>query len=827
MIVRVAALSLVLLAACGDDPAAPPSAVVPAGELEVRVWRSPARIAVARGGEVLWDTGGGDLASTRATAPILAGIDGGVQMSFGAFRFGVDDDTPWSDVAQLDELELDVDRVRFVVRGGDGTVLGRGDVRVTAAGAGGEVTLSLDLTDAGGNRTAIGFGCATGEHFLGLGGQSWAIDHRGQTVPLWVQEDGIGKADAPDDLYEGIWPLSGRRHSTHTPMPMMLSSRGWALAIDSSTRALFDLCKTDPERARLEVWDHQLALHLFVGPTPREAVARMTAWVGRPEVPPAFTFAPWLDAIYGEANVLRVADALRAADVPVSAIWTEDWRGGNDKAGAGGGYALEEDWRVDRVLYPDFEGLAADLHARGFKFLTYSNTFLDSEADVFAEAVAAGHAIARADGSPYLFTGVKFRDSTMLDLTNPAAVTWAKDVYDDAIAIGSDGWMADFAEWLPTDARLASGEDALRYHNRYSVDWARLNFELLRDAEAVDGVERIYFARAAHLGSQPFMHVLWAGDQQTDFSDGDGLRSVIPMGIGLGVTGFPYYGHDVAGYMSQSTVPTSKELWFRWVTFGALSPVMRTHHGRSARDNWHWERDAASTAHLARWARLHMQLVPYQQAMAAEASATGAPLFRPFALDYPAWEPGWTLMDQYLLGDRIAVAPVQVEGATTRSAQLPAGAWYGLLDGVAVTSDGVAPIELAAAVTEIPALVPSCTLLAMYPPEVDTVVDALAGVVTAASIGDDREVWLYPCAGATGAAATMLEAGGLRYQRSAGALTTAGAQWNGSAVTFTVADGWAVADVIGPGELVLGGTPVLRVDGGASTRRLRLRLVAR
>jgi hypothetical protein len=145
-----------------------------------------------------------------------------------------------------------------------------------------------------------------------------------------------------------------------------------------------------------------------------------------------------------------------------------------------------------------------------------------------------------------------------------------------------------------------------------------------------------------------------------------------------------------------------------------------------------------------------------------------------------------------------------------------------------VTSDGVAPLPVAAADTEIPAFVPDCGLLAMYPPEVDTVVDAVAapGVVTAAAIADDREVWLYPCSGAPGATAALTEAGGLTYVRVAGALTTAGAQWNGAAITFTTAAGWATADVVGPGRLTLGGVDVLRVDGGAATRKLRLKLAA-
>jgi len=833
-IVAVALLGGLAAGGCGDDLARPP-VVIRDGQLEVRVWDAPARISVRRGDTEIWSSLAGDdgdaapprgLAATRATQPVLDGVPGGVQMQFGSFRFGVDEDTAWAGVATLRQVVVGDGRVDFVMYDAGGDPLGYGQVLLAADAGGGEVVLGLDLAPHGGNRASLGFRCAPDEHFLGLGGQSWAVDHRGQVVPLWVQEDGIGKPDTADDVYEGIWALAGRRHSTHTPMPMMLSSRGWALVVDTSARAIFDLCATVPTEARLETWDDHLTMHLFVGAdgAPRDALARMTAWVGRPAIPPTFAFAPWLDALYGSANVRRVAAALRAADIPVSAIWTEDWRGGADNGGPAGGYVLEEDWRVDRTLYPDFEQLAADLHRDGFKFLTYSNTFLDIEADVRAEAIALGHTIKTADGAPYTFTGVKFRDSTMLDLSSPAAVAWAKAVYGEAITIGSDGWMADFAEWLPTDARLASGEDALVAHNRYPVEWLKLNHELLRDAQARDGVERIFFARAAHLGAQPYMQVLWAGDQQTDFTPGDGLASVIPMGIGLGVTGFPYFGHDIAGYMSQGTEPVSRELWFRWVTFGALSPVMRTHHGRSARANWSWERDAASTAHLRRWAKIHMQLVPYQRAMAAEAAATGAPLFRPFALDWPTWAPGWSLTDEYLLGDRIAVAPVQVEGAVERDVWLPAGTWYGLLDARPVVSDGTAPVRIGATPEDIAAVVPDCTLLAVYPADVDTVVDAVGATVTAAEAGDDREVWLYPCTSTFLGTSAMAEAGGLLYTRAAGAFDPAAATWNGAPVTFTTEARWAVADVVGPGELAVAGVSLLRVEGGAADRRIRLRI---
>ena len=421
---------------------------------------------------------------------------------------------------------------------------------------------------------------------------------------------------------------------------------------------------------RIESWQNKLDLTLFYGPDPQTSIEKMTASVGRPALPPPFAFAPWLDAIYGSQNVRDVAKALRDSDVPSSVIWTEDWRGGKVD---GVGYTLDEDWEVDRSLYPDFEQVASDLHDEGYKFLTYNNTFLDSQVPVYQEAVKGGYTIKDDKGQPFLFTGVKFHDTSMADLSSPDAVAWVKKKYKDGLDLGADGYMADYGEWLPTDAKLASGESAVERHNLYPVDFQRLNKELFDSMHKADGVDRLYFVRSAYLGSQPLVSVIWAGDQQTDFSEGDGLPSVVPMGIGLGVTGFPYFGSDIAGYMSQGTQPSTKELFFRWTELGAFSPVMRTHHGKSAAANWNWQKDAGTIDHFKRYAKLHIQLFPYLYELAKQASETGAPIMRPLAYDYPDFTPGWSMTDEYMLGDRLIVAPVETAGATKRDVQLPGG----------------------------------------------------------------------------------------------------------------------------------------------------------
>ena len=62
-----------------------------------------------------------------------------------------------------------------------------------------------------------------------------------------------------------------------------------------------------------------------------------------------------------------------------------------------------------------------------------------------------------------------------MDLTNKKAVAWFKDnMKREIIKYGFKGWMADFGEALPFDAKLNSGISGEQYHNLYPVEWAKL-----------------------------------------------------------------------------------------------------------------------------------------------------------------------------------------------------------------------------------------------------------------------------------------------------------------------------------------------------------------
>ena len=47
---------------------------------------------------------------------------------------------------------------------------------------------------------------------------------------------------------------------------------------------------------------------------------------------------------------------------------------------------------------------------------------------------------------------------------------------------GAWGWMHDFGEYLPFDAQLASGEDPVTFHNRFTERWSELGRAAIEEA---------------------------------------------------------------------------------------------------------------------------------------------------------------------------------------------------------------------------------------------------------------------------------------------------------------------------------------------------------
>jgi len=662
-----------------------------------------------------------------------------IQMQYGSFLF---DDVE----ASLTEANAITD-----VTGDDGFWLLQLDDR---SGAAGVVTLEVVADDMvitwepadASNRLSVSANCEPGEPFLGLGGHSQDVNHAGEAFPLWVSEPGVGKLTTDEPA--GDWFLTGTKHAASYPVPFLLrpEQKHGLLAL-TTARVEVDLCASDPDRFSLQTWDEGGgAFVLISGSDPLDIVEGLTAYTGRPELPPAWAFAPWNDAVRGEDRVREVAAALREAGAPGSVIWSEDWKGGHENAT---GYHLDGDWFLDESLYPDPAAVDAELEALGFKWFSYFSPFLFEGTETWDDALAADVILEDEAGEPYVFFGATLSETSMVDLSTSAGREWAQEKMQASLDLGFDGWMADFAEWLPTDVSLRGGQDPMLAHNAYPSWWQETNMELLADQDAT------IFVRSGWAGTSGLGPIVWGGDQQTSFGEDDGLPTVIAMGLGLAASGVPIFTHDVSGYSTVGVDNSTKELWFRWAALGAFSPILRTHHGAYDQENWQFDSDAETLAFWADISRENMRLYPYRYGLARAASDKGTPMLLPTAFLFDGED--WDRKDAWMLGSALLVAPVVEEGAEGRDVDLPADAdWYDWWT-LAPASSGYMDAPLGT----IPVFAASGTTVPTFAEVPDTIAPATSeGVLDLADVDGARVVYLF------GGGGDFIEGDGTRYEPS-------------------------------------------------------------
>jgi alpha-glucosidase (family GH31 glycosyl hydrolase) len=329
-------------------------------------------------------------------------------------------------------------------------------------------------------------------------------------------------------------------------------------------------------------------------------------------------------------------------------------------------------------------------------------------------------------GEPYVFRYSTLQSFSVaeFDFTAPSGRSLYGDLLDEAIADGHDGWMEDFGEYTPLDARDAPGETGSALHNLYPTQYHCAAFA------AAPGAAR--FVRSGWTGTARCAPIVWGGDPSVDWGF-DGLRSVVTNGLSMGLSGVSTWGSDIGGFFALFENRLTPELLVRWLELGAVSGVMRTEANGIPNSSRPQVWDADVVDFWRRWAKLRTQLYPYLAAADREYRRTGLPIMRHLALAYPRDRRATAQEDEFLFGPWLLAAPVLDEGAATRRVYLPRGRWVDLWrsvryrrgdGGLALTGArvlrGGRSVVVPAPLDELPLLARAGTLLALLPPDVDT-----------------------------------------------------------------------------------------------------------
>ncbi len=452
---------------------------------------------------------------------------------------------------------------------------------------------------------------------------------------------------AIDPMRSGQGGYRLRTHGGRVPVPWLIGTSGWALFINQPAGA-FDL--TGPE-ARFTPGEPKLPLDFFVigAREPAEVMAEFARLTGPAEMPPLWSLGYQQShrTLASREEILSEARTFREKKLPCDTLiylgtgfCPSGWNTGHGS------------FTFNPSVFPDPKEMIQRLHAQHFKL--------------------ALHVVIQA---PKMRGTVRDKCDPAAPVEEQASCYW--NAHREVFGMGVDGWWPDEGDPLDIASRLT----------RNRMYW---------EGPQLDRPNQRPYAlhRNGYAGMQRFASFLWSGDV---FSTWETLATQIPVGINTGLTGIPYWGTDIGGF-----VPTREftaELYVRWFQFGAFCPLFRS-HGRAwkLRLPWGWNTgdlgpseinnygEAAvpdpSELHNAqvepicrKYLELRYRLLPYLYSAVHECCETGLPIMRALWLHYPDDAAAVARGDEYLWGRDILVAPVTEKGATSRRLYLPRGAW--------------------------------------------------------------------------------------------------------------------------------------------------------
>ena len=347
-------------------------------------------------------------------------------------------------------------------------------------------------------------------------------------------------------------------------------------------------------------------------------------------------------------NILRYARGILRSGMPPGVLMID------------GGW--QEDFGVfefHRRKIPNPRRLVDQLHALGFSVMLWVSPIVACAGPRFKELRDRGFLLRDQHGEIACrewWDGI----SAVLDLSNPQAVAWYHEQLHSLMArYGVDGFKFDAGDryfyrdddqtFAPTGAR-----EQTSLYNRIGESYGFNEF------------------RAAwNYGRRPIVARLQ--DKKHSW-DQCGINCLIPNTVMQGLLGYVFCCPDMVGGGEIGSFATQKkldeELFVRWAQANALMGMMQISLAP-------WRVLSRKNAELVKQAmRLHMSMGEKICSLARHAAATGEPIVRPMAYEFPG-EGLEEMKQQFMLGSDLLVAPVIEKNARTKTVYLPKGGWMG------------------------------------------------------------------------------------------------------------------------------------------------------
>ena len=499
---------------------------------------------------------------------------------------------------------------------------------------------------------------------------------------------GLGQAE------EGAWNLRGTTQYLHQAnrkiaVPALLSDRGYGILLSTQSPAVFS--DTQYGSYLYTEADEYLDYYFLAGDADQviKGYRRLT---GKAALLPrwAFGYIQSKERYETADELIRTAAQFRDRGIGLDALVLDwmSWEGN-----------LWGQKTFDEGRFPDPAALVSSLHETDVHFMLSIWPNMSEECENFREFREKG----------MLLPGTTIYDAFRADARE---VYW-QQVHRGLFCHGVDAWWCDSSEPLTPEWEKSQKPLPEKMYQEYveaaadSMPIEKANaygyYHAAGIWEGQRGCSRkrvINLTRNGYLGSQKYGTILWSGDIAADWET---LRCQIASGLNFCASGLPYWTLDIGAFFVKKGAPWYwdgefddaaqdpgyRELYVRWLQYGAFLPVFRSHGTDCAREPWNFgkEGDPFYEA-IVKFIRLRYRLLPYIYSLAGGVYLEDGTIMRGLNFDFPQDATAAAQADQYMFGSALMVCPVTepmyylpggeaVERTRSRRVWLPEGTdWY-------------------------------------------------------------------------------------------------------------------------------------------------------
>ena len=501
---------------------------------------------------------------------------------------------------------------------------------------------------------AFNFPLEPADRFFGLGEKAGGVDRRGRRF-LMHNRDALGyRAKFADPLYKSVPFLIKQNPETGVCL---------GIAFTTPDVAAVDLGVESEYYYSVAVRNGPYRYVVFIGNTYTNVLERYTFLTGRPAFPPAFTFGflgssmDYSEPDDAQDRITAYLDTVERLDIPCEGLYLSS---GYYRSDNGRRYTFE--WNTNK--FPDPVAFLSLIRDRGYHIACNIKPGILNSHPRFEVFAGKGVLLNNPDGSVYTeyYWG---GDAGLWNFASEAGqAEWRTNLRERLLDPGFDGTWNDNNEYEIEDSSLP----AYSQRTTMALMMNRASWEemLTKNPDHRPWI----ITRAGSIGVQRYART-WSGDNASTW---ESLYYNTVMGSSFGLSGMPFFGHDIGGFFGPRP---DTEQFVRWCQSAVFQPRFVIHS---------WNDDAEPTelwsytevaSELRQLVLQHYEFMPYTYSCAWNAHCTGKPIQRHPYVEFPQ-DPAMRSDDaMHIYGDALLVSLPLEQGRTEAEYHLPRGTnWF-------------------------------------------------------------------------------------------------------------------------------------------------------